>query len=76
VYFVACWSRGGRTLAMQTWKMRVVRRDGASVSAGRAARRQVARGTCARAGCIPGFARNHPHARRPGRKAGWSVSPR
>jgi uncharacterized RDD family membrane protein YckC len=37
VYFVACWSRAGRTLAMQTWKMRVVRRDGASVSVGRAA---------------------------------------
>lgn len=37
VYFVACWSRGGRTLAMQTWKMRVVRRDGASLSIGRAA---------------------------------------
>jgi uncharacterized RDD family membrane protein YckC len=37
VYFVACWSRGGRTLAMQTWKMRVVRRDGASISVGRAA---------------------------------------
>lgn len=37
VYFVACWSRGGRTLAMQTWKMRVVRRDGAPISVGRAA---------------------------------------
>jgi len=37
VYFVACWSRGGRTLAMQTWRMRVVRRDGASISAARAA---------------------------------------
>jgi len=36
-YFVACWSRGGRTLAMQTWRMRVVRRDGASIGAGRAA---------------------------------------
>lgn len=36
-YFVACWCRGGRTLAMQTWKMRVVRRDGASISVGRAA---------------------------------------
>ncbi|HMH16641.1 MAG TPA: RDD family protein [Burkholderiales bacterium] len=27
IYFVACWSRGGRTLPMQTWKMRVVRGD-------------------------------------------------
>jgi len=26
-YFIVCWSRGGRTLPMQTWKMRVVRRD-------------------------------------------------
>ena len=31
VYFVACWSRGGRTLPMQTWKMRVVRSDGMSI---------------------------------------------
>jgi uncharacterized RDD family membrane protein YckC len=38
-YFVACWSRGGRTLAMQTWRMRVVRRDGASIGVGRAALR-------------------------------------
>jgi uncharacterized RDD family membrane protein YckC len=38
-YFVACWSRGGRTLAMQTWRMRVVRSDGAPISAGRAALR-------------------------------------
>ena len=38
-YFVACWSRGGRTLAMQTWRMRVVRSDGASISVGRAALR-------------------------------------
>jgi uncharacterized RDD family membrane protein YckC len=35
-YFVACWSRGGRTLAMQTWRMRIVRSDGASVGVGRA----------------------------------------
>jgi uncharacterized RDD family membrane protein YckC len=39
VYFIACWSRGGRTLAMQTWRMRVVRRDGASIGVGRAALR-------------------------------------
>jgi uncharacterized RDD family membrane protein YckC len=38
-YFVACWSRGGRTLAMQTWRMRVVRSDGAPISMGRAALR-------------------------------------
>src|SRR5262245_51827330 len=39
IYFIACWSRGGRTLAMQTWKMRVVRRDGAPISVRRAALR-------------------------------------
>jgi uncharacterized RDD family membrane protein YckC len=39
VYFVACWSRGGRTLAMQTWRMRIVQRDGTPVSVGRAALR-------------------------------------
>ena len=36
VYFVACWSRGGRTLPMQTWKIRVVRNDGVSIGVGRA----------------------------------------
>jgi uncharacterized RDD family membrane protein YckC len=39
IYFVACWSRGGRTLAMQTWRMRIVRRDGAPLGVGRAALR-------------------------------------
>lgn len=39
IYFTACWSRGGRTLAMQTWRMRVVRRDGTSIGVGRAALR-------------------------------------
>jgi uncharacterized RDD family membrane protein YckC len=36
IYFVACWSRGGRTLAMQTWRMRVVQLDGAQVGVARA----------------------------------------
>ena len=36
IYFVACWSRGGRTLAMQTWRMQIVRRDGAPLGVGRA----------------------------------------
>ena len=35
-YFVACWSRGGQTLPMQTWKIRVVRDDGESIGMGRA----------------------------------------
>lgn len=36
IYFIACWSRGGRTLPMQTWKMRVVRKDGLPLGVGRA----------------------------------------
>jgi len=40
-YFVACWSRGGRTLPMQTWKIRVVRDDGVSIGIGRAMLRYV-----------------------------------
>lgn len=40
IYFVACWSRG-RTLAMQTWRMRIVRHDGGPVGAGQAALRYV-----------------------------------
>ena len=38
-YFIACWSRGGRTLPMQTWKMRVVRHDNLPIGPGRAALR-------------------------------------
>ena len=40
-YFIACWSRGGRTLPMQTWKMRVIRHDSLPVGVGRAALRYV-----------------------------------
>jgi len=36
IYFVACWSRGGRTLPMQTWKLRLIRGDGLPVGVGRA----------------------------------------
>jgi len=36
VYFAWCWSHGRRTLPMQTWKMRLVRRDGAPVEVARA----------------------------------------
>ena len=31
-YFVWCWSNGRRTLAMKTWKLRLVRSDGGVVS--------------------------------------------
>ena len=40
-YFVACWSRGGQTLPMQTWKIRVVRDNGESIGMGRAMLRYV-----------------------------------
>ena len=40
-YFIACWSRGGRTLPMQTWKMRVGRADNLPIGVGRAALRYV-----------------------------------
>jgi len=40
-YFIACWSREGRTLPMQTWKMRVVRPDNLPIGVGRAALRYV-----------------------------------
>jgi uncharacterized RDD family membrane protein YckC len=35
-YFVVFWSRGGQTLPMRTWQLRVVRHDGAALSPGRA----------------------------------------
>jgi uncharacterized RDD family membrane protein YckC len=38
-YFIGCWSHGGRTLPMQTWRMRVVRPDNLPVGVGRAALR-------------------------------------
>lgn len=31
-YFVWCWSNGRRTLAMKTWKLRLVRADGGAVA--------------------------------------------
>jgi uncharacterized RDD family membrane protein YckC len=36
IYFIVCWTRGGRTLSMQTWKIRVVRGNGLPLGAGRA----------------------------------------
>jgi uncharacterized RDD family membrane protein YckC len=40
-YFVWFWSRGGQTLPMKTWHLRVVRFDGSRLGAGRAAHRYV-----------------------------------
>lgn len=35
-YFVICWRRGGGTLAMHTWRLRLVGHDGARVGLGQA----------------------------------------
>jgi uncharacterized RDD family membrane protein YckC len=32
IYFVYCWRRGGQTLAMKTWRIRVARKDGSALS--------------------------------------------
>lgn len=41
VYFVFCWTRGGQTLPMKTWRMRIVTEDGRALSVGRAFRRYL-----------------------------------
>lgn len=35
-YFVPCWTRGGQTLAMKAWKLRLVRPDGGALTRGAA----------------------------------------
>ena len=40
-YFVWFWTRGGQTLPMKTWRIRVVRFDGAPLGVGRALHRYV-----------------------------------
>lgn len=40
-YFVWQWRRGGQTLAMKTWRIRVVTRDGGSLDWAHAARRYL-----------------------------------
>ena len=41
LYFVWCWHRGGQTLPMKTWKLRLVRTDGGPVSVRRATLRYL-----------------------------------
>jgi uncharacterized RDD family membrane protein YckC len=41
LYFVWCWGRGGQTLAMKTWKLRLVSADGSPVSVPKAALRYL-----------------------------------
>jgi uncharacterized RDD family membrane protein YckC len=40
-YFVWFWTRGGQTLAMKTWRIRVVRDDGRPLEVSRAVRRYL-----------------------------------
>ncbi len=40
-YFIVCWSRSGQTLAMQTWRIRLVDQAGGRVSALRAGLRYL-----------------------------------
>ena len=40
-YFVGFWTRGGQTLAMKTWRIRVVRADGGLLTRARAVHRYV-----------------------------------
>ncbi len=42
VYFIWQWRRGGRTLAMKTWRLRVVARDGAPLTWRQALKRYFA----------------------------------
>lgn len=42
IYFGWFWSRGGQTLAMKTWHLRVVRSDGKSLTQARAVARYLA----------------------------------
>ena len=41
LYFVWQWTHGGQTLAMKTWRIRLVAREGAALSTGRALRRYI-----------------------------------
>ena len=41
VYFVSCWTRGGQTLPMKTWRMRLVTDEGHRLDAARASRRYI-----------------------------------
>jgi uncharacterized RDD family membrane protein YckC len=49
-YFVQSWRRGGQTLAMKAWKLRLVRADGRVVGAGQALARFVFTGLVLGAG--------------------------
>ena len=41
IYFVGFWTHGGQTLAMKTWRIRVVRADGGTLTRARAVHRYL-----------------------------------
>ena len=42
VYYAWCWLRGGQTLAMKTWRIRVVAKDGSPITLGQTLLRFIA----------------------------------
>jgi uncharacterized RDD family membrane protein YckC len=66
-YFVWSWVRGGQTLAMKTWKLRVVRPDGGPLDA----RRALARFALAGLALGTGFVAALWLLRHPASLAGW-----
>lgn len=52
IYFVWFWTHGGQTLAMKTWRIRLISRDGGPVRPNRAIARYLLAWLCV----LPGFA--------------------
>jgi uncharacterized RDD family membrane protein YckC len=62
-YFVRCWTRGGQTLAMKAWKLRVAMPDGQPLTRSRAlARFGLAAAIFGPALLAAGYLWKHPHA--------------
>jgi len=66
-YFVASWVRGGQTLALKAWQLRVVRPDGAGVDPRRALARFALAGLALGSGLVAALWL----WRHPGSVAGW-----
>ncbi len=69
-YYVRCWTRGGQTLAMKAWKLRLVRSDGGVV----ALRTAIARFVIAGLLLGTGVAAAIWLWRQPGSLFGWSAA--
>jgi len=70
-YFVWCWSNGRRTLAMKTWKLRIVRAEGGVVTPKTALLRYLA-GWVGPALAVAAYAALAPHGW--GAYAAWLVA--